>query len=186
MDKIARLGDFSCWSCVANHTDRFFYFMYFFIDKDFNCVNVWVKSRLTQGVKMMKQNVVDMVKQIIGNEINADGAFIPENSRLIDDLRVDSLSRALIYMKLEKEFGISLTEFIKKNTRVSDVCKRVRKEIAKKSTDSMFMTVAEYNAVREKYSKQPLISRKNDSKAKIKTVSLKEFLVMEKLKQKGK
>ena len=50
----------------------------------------------------------------------------------------------------------------------------------------MFMTVAEYNAVRKKYSKQPLIPQKNNSKAKIKTISLKEFLVMEKLNKKGK
>ena len=107
-------------------------------------------------------SVMNSIKSIIAQKVYMNADFVRDEYRIIDDLEADSLSRVEIYMDLEKEFGISLPEFIDRDTTVRDVYNHVQGALDNKKQESMFMSLKEYNRFREKYAKN--IKTKGESK----------------------
>ena len=98
-------------------------------------------------------SVMNSIKSIIAQKVYMNVDFVRDEYRIIDDLEADSLSRAEIYMDLEKEFGISLPEFIDSDTTVRDVYNRVQRALDNKKQESMFMSLKEYENFRKKHAK---------------------------------
>ena len=115
-------------------------------------------------------SVMNSIKSIIAQKVYMNADFVRDEYRIIDDLGADSLSRAEIYMDLEKEFGISLPEFIDSDTTVRDVYNHVQGALDNKKQESIFMSLKEYNRFREKYAKN-IKTKKQESMF----MSLKEY-----------
>lgn len=117
---------------------------------------------LRQNKRVLEMSVMNSIKSIIAQKVYMNADFVRDEYRIIDDLGADSLSRAEIYMDLEKEFGISLPEFIDSDTTVRDVYNHVQGALDNKKQESIFMSLKEYNRFREKYAKN--IKTKGESK----------------------
>ncbi len=53
---------------------------------------------------------LDKVCEIIGNQLGVDPGSITKDSRLIEDLKADSLDVVELIMDLEQEFGIEIPD----------------------------------------------------------------------------
>lgn len=68
--------------------------------------------------------MLEKVKEVIAEKLNADGAEITESTSFKDDLNADSLDLFELVMALEEEFGIEIsTEDLEKLLTVGDVLK---------------------------------------------------------------
>jgi acyl carrier protein len=76
--------------------------------------------------KTLRKGVLNMffekVRDIIAKQLDIDGASITMNSRLIDDLKADSLDIVELIMDLEQEFNIEIPdEELPKVQTVADI-----------------------------------------------------------------
>lgn len=66
--------------------------------------------------------MLEKVKEVIADKLNADGVDITESTSFKDDLNADSLDLFELVMALEDEFGIEIpSEELEKLVTVGDV-----------------------------------------------------------------
>ena len=71
---------------------------------------------------------MEKVKEIIKDHLNPE-VDITENSKIIDDLKADSLDSVELMMKLEENFGITIPdEDVEKIVTVGDAVKYIEEQ----------------------------------------------------------
>lgn len=66
--------------------------------------------------------MLEKLKEIIARIIpDADISQVNENTRLIEDLKFDSLNMAMLCIELEEVFGFKFSQLVQFDT-VSDIC----------------------------------------------------------------
>lgn len=59
---------------------------------------------------MEREEILDKVREVIVDQLNADADDVTEDASFIDDLGADSLDIVELVMALEEEFGISIPD----------------------------------------------------------------------------
>ena len=78
--------------------------------------------RIPRGTVSDRDEVLEGVRQIVADQIDAPGDRIAESSALVEDLGCDSLDIVEIAMELEEHFDISIPDEFDKTARtIGDV-----------------------------------------------------------------
>jgi acyl carrier protein len=77
----------------------------------------------------------DRVKQILTNRLGMSAAEITPDSRLVDDLGMDSLDAVELAIATERQFGLSISdEQVAKLVTVADIMKLVQQLTAERGS----------------------------------------------------
>lgn len=95
-----------------------------------------VEQRLFGGISPTRDRVLEVAKQIVGEELGIDPHGIREGDALEADLGCDSLGRVEILMEVEEHFGISATDEVEEQIRtIGDIADGVLQLLGRLTTD---------------------------------------------------
>ncbi|MGV9860138.1 acyl carrier protein [Gordonia sp. NPDC003425] len=83
----------------------------------------------------MSDTVHDALQSILAEDLDLDVADVDEDSRLIDDLGLDSVAIAIGVVAIEERLGVKLTEReIFESSTVADLAQCIRAKLTSVST----------------------------------------------------